>query len=74
MYFSLYHGSGSKKTGWTEEQEEELRTLFMENQNNPSTEKGISNEYKYINTNTYTLKKKSGIAEHFRFIYVTRCN
>lgn len=32
---------GSKKTGWTEEQEDELRQLFMENQNNPSTEKGI---------------------------------
>lgn len=32
--------SASKKTGWTEEQEAELRQLFMENQNNPSTEKG----------------------------------
>lgn len=30
----------NKKIGWTEEQEEELRQLFMENQNNPSTEKG----------------------------------
>lgn len=30
----------NKKVGWTEEQEEELRQLFEENQNNPSTEKG----------------------------------
>lgn len=25
---------------WTEEQEDELRNLFMENQTNPTTEKG----------------------------------
>lgn len=39
--FSPYsYNSAGKKTGWTEEQEAELRQLFMENQNNPSTEKG----------------------------------
>lgn len=28
------------KKGWTEEQEDELRNLYMENQNNPSTDMG----------------------------------
>ncbi|XP_031631724.1 protein timeless homolog [Contarinia nasturtii] len=31
----------SKKTGWSEEQEDELRQLFEENQTNPSTEKDV---------------------------------
>lgn len=39
LFYAAYN-SASKKTGWTEEQEAELRQLFMENQNNPSTEKG----------------------------------
>lgn len=42
---AAYYRSASKKTGWTEEQEAELRQLFMENQNNPSTEKGNYNIY-----------------------------
>lgn len=29
------------KKAWTEEQEDELRQLYMENQSNPSTEKGM---------------------------------
>lgn len=29
------------KKAWTEEQEDELRQLYMENQANPSTEQGI---------------------------------
>lgn len=29
-----------KKSGWTEEQEDELRQLYQENQENPSTEQG----------------------------------
>lgn len=66
MYLVFFYRRGSKKTGWTEEQEEELRTLFMENQNNPSTEKGISNEYKYISKNTYTLEKKNKKKEGIR--------
>lgn len=32
--------SSGKKMAWTEEQEEELRQLYIENQNNPSTEQG----------------------------------
>lgn len=30
----------SGKKSWTEEQEDELRQLYMENQNNPSTDMG----------------------------------
>lgn len=37
----MFHVNSGKKMAWTEEQEEELRQLFMENQNNPSTEQGI---------------------------------
>lgn len=37
----LFFYRNNKKTGWTEEQEDELRQLFEENQTNPSTEKGI---------------------------------
>lgn len=56
FFLLLFLHSASKKTGWTEEQEDELRQLFMENQNNPSTEKGNytvqhwvckKNEHKY---------------------------
>ncbi|XP_055324474.1 protein timeless homolog [Sitodiplosis mosellana] len=36
-----YANANNKKIGWTEEQEDELRQLFMENQNNPSTEKDV---------------------------------
>lgn len=35
--FSFYRN----KKAWTEEQEDELRQLYMENQSNPSTEQGI---------------------------------
>lgn len=34
------YGGGGSKQAWTEEQEDELRQLFTENQNNPSTEQG----------------------------------
>lgn len=29
-----------RKKNWTEEQEDELRQLYMENQNNPTTDQG----------------------------------
>lgn len=39
-YLPFFFSCSGKKVGWSEEQEEELRQLYMENQNNPSTEQG----------------------------------
>lgn len=39
--FLLYSGKGGGLKGaWNEEQEEELRRLFMENQENPESDQG----------------------------------
>lgn len=42
LNFILYsaHSGGNKKATWTEQEEEELRRLFMENQANPETDEG----------------------------------
>lgn len=37
---SAHSGAGNKKARWTEQEEEELRRLFMENQANPETDEG----------------------------------
>lgn len=54
MYVCASIDHSGKKMSWSEEQEEELRQLYIENQNNPSTEQGnISN--KYINRFFYPI-------------------
>lgn len=35
-----YLSNSGTKASWTEEQEDELRHLFLENQNNPETDQG----------------------------------
>lgn len=41
MYvFISAHSGGNKKATWTEQEEEELGRLFMENQANPETDEG----------------------------------
>ncbi|XP_058121766.1 protein timeless homolog [Anopheles ziemanni] len=40
-YDDIYGQTGSSKSRWTEEQEEELRRLFMENQQNPQTDQDV---------------------------------
>lgn len=47
-YFRLnFRFYSNNKQAWSEEQEDELRQLYMENQSNPSTEKGICVNYVY---------------------------